>query len=234
MTDFSHKSSVSTPSIWSDSARRYTAFAFRRPILLLLLFSFLAVSFGFFAVNKLRVVTDLAALLPEGTPGVQALAESRRRVGSTDFFVIAAASKRADTRAIAQLQDTLKARIETEWKDAAWVQVSRDTTFFKNHALYYFDEHRLRELRDYLNEELVRVSAESMPGMVNLMGDAPSKSDARFDLTENLSEDELSGMGLPPQISEALARFFKPIEKAQAPQPPRKRRTACRQSFRIG
>lgn len=194
---------------WRQFAHCYVSLAFRRPWTIL--FALLLVSglFGGASVLKMRVVTDLEALLPRGTPSVRALAESRHRIGSTDFFVIAAASAEKDAQGVAAIQDALKARIEAEWQDATWVQVDRDTTFFKDRALYFFTEEKLTELKQILNDEIVRVSAEDLPGMVNLTDTRQAGIggiEAR--LSEWLDADALAGMGFPPQIEEALSRFF--------------------------
>ena len=57
-------------------------------------------------VLKLQIHTDLATLLPEGTPSVIALEESYQRFGSTDRFMIAILAK--DPYLVARLQDSIQ------------------------------------------------------------------------------------------------------------------------------
>lgn len=125
----------------------YVSLAERRPHLLLMLFFVLAAASLFVAATQIRIDTDLAALLPEDTESVRALEMSESRIGAIDYFTIAIESKAGNTQAIADLQDRLKERIESDWQDAAWVQIDRDTTFFREHALYYLDRKDLLELK---------------------------------------------------------------------------------------
>jgi hypothetical protein len=158
-------------STWQRLIRRYVAFAFRRPITLIVLFTVMTVAATALAVSRLKVVTDLAELLPEGTVSVRALDESRKRIGSTDLFTIAIRSEVNDTAAVAALQAKLRAHILTHWKDAQWVQIGRDTSFFRQRALYFLPDDTLAKLKDYLERELDRYAAKSVPGIVDLDDD---------------------------------------------------------------
>ena len=198
----------------------YVGVAFRRPSIILGFFVILATIASWFAANQLRVVTDLGALLPEGTPSVQALDESKTRIGSTAFFVIAIESKSNDADGIADAQDELMGRIQVEWSDAEWVQVARDTSFFRDRALYYFDETKLNELKDIIDEEVIKASAESMPGMVDLLKDDDENSkddkeslDARIEGW--LDADTVKRLGMPPQIHDLLSRVFDTSEPSK-------------------
>jgi len=198
--------------LWQRLVTRYVERSFRSPLALVGAALALTAACAWFAARHLEVVTDLASLLPEGTESVAALEESERRIGSTDLFTIAIESDRRDARAIARLQDELAGRIEREWPDARWVQVERDTSFFKEHALYYLPDEKLLELHDLLEEEVIRQSARSMPGMVDLLdgGDesesGPGTGGKRL---EDWYEDDLpERLGLPPQVAAEFHRFF--------------------------
>ena len=187
---------------------RYTRAAFRHPLLFVLGFVIAGAAAALFAWRTLRVETDLKALLPEGTASVAALDESRERIGSTDFFVIAIRSASKDRAAIAAAQDALKVWIEAEWNDAVWVQTARDTTFFKDHALYYFSEEKLRALKSILADEVVKASAKSLPGMVSFLDDDGQAHGNP--LSAWLDETTLRELGLPPQIERELAQTLHP------------------------
>ncbi|MCP4199204.1 MAG: MMPL family transporter [Proteobacteria bacterium] len=195
---------------WEKWTRSYVRFAFSHPWLILLPVFVLGIAASWFAAEQLKVVTDLGALLPEGTASVEALNESKERVGSTDFFVIAIASKSHDVHAIADVQDALKDRIERDWPDAEWVQVARDTSFFREHALYYFNEKKLTELKDIIDEEIIKISAESMPGMVSLLDDVEGKEEQELParIEAWLDDDTTKKLGMPPQIDDLLQRLF--------------------------
>jgi predicted RND superfamily exporter protein len=192
--------------IWHELTAGYVEQAFRRPLVMLGAMLALAVGCAWFASRNLSVVTDLATLLPEGTDSVAALEESKRRIGSTDLFTIAIESETRDARAIARLQDELSHRIEQGWADARWVQVERDTAFFREHALYYLPDDELIELRDLLEEELIRQSSEALPGMVNLLDDEAEPDRKR--LEDWYEEDLPQRLGLPPQVADEFHRFF--------------------------
>jgi len=198
--------------LWQRVAAGYVERSFRRPLVHIAVVLALTTGCAWFASRNLEVVTDLATLLPDGTSSVAALDESKRRIGSTDLFTIAIESRTKDARTIARLQDQLVRRIEIEWPDARWVQVERDTTFFKEHALYYLPEEKLVELRDLLEEELIRQSSRSLPGMVNLLDDEPnddSDRGAQRKLLEDWYEEDLpKRLGLPRQVADAFRHFF--------------------------
>ena len=88
-------------------------------------------------VLKLQIHTDLATLLPEGTPSVIALEESYHRFGSTDRFMIAIQAK--DPYLVARLQDSIQEYIDANWQDdiISRPQVKNDNSFFTKNALIY-------------------------------------------------------------------------------------------------
>lgn len=193
------------------TVRRYVDLSFDHPFSLLAIFLAVGAAAAWVAVDGLKVTTDLGSLLPEGTVSVSALDESKERIGSTDFFVIAIESKERDREAIARLQDTLAERIGEEWEDAAWVQVGRNTEFFERHALYYFSKGELEELHGIIEGELTRQMADSVPGMVNLLDDEDHASMGggfEAELRAWASPQRVRAMGLPPQIEQELLSFF--------------------------
>ncbi|MCU0662128.1 MAG: efflux RND transporter permease subunit [Myxococcota bacterium] len=198
---------------------RYVAYSFRNPGLLMGLYFLLVVLCVGYATTHLRVVTDLAALLPEGTRSVRDLEESKRRIGSTDFFTIAIKSGRSDKRAIAQAQDKLKKRIESQWQDAKWVQVARDTAFFREHALFYLPIDELTRLEAALDEELMRASAKAVPGIVDLLDEpAAGDKDAGKGPLESWYDPLLpKRLGLPSAVADELASYFRVDKPASGP-----------------
>ncbi len=208
---------------WSHLVDRYVLFCFKHPFTILAGFALLAAAGTWFAMGNLRIVTDLAALLPQGTTSVEALNESKERIGSTDFFTIAIQSESGNRKAIAAAQDLLKERIEKDWDDASWVQVDRDTDFFREHALYYLPEETLIDLKSRLEEELIRASADALPGMVNLLDDRSENGSADSSASNRIEdwydEDLPQRLGLPSQVAEEFHSFFKKNDTSHARAP---------------
>jgi predicted RND superfamily exporter protein len=227
-------------STWQRLIRRYVAFAFRRPITLIVLFTVMTVAATALAVSRLKVVTDLAELLPEGTVSVRALDESRKRIGSTDLFTIAIRSEVNDTAAVAALQAKLRAHILTHWKDAQWVQIGRDTSFFRQRALYFLPDDTLAKLKDYLERELDRYAAKSVPGIVDLDDDdddddnsasktGAAKKGANKDKRPDWYDPDLPRrLGLPGNVAEQFNTAFETDKKKKGPKlsPKEKQRRA--------
>ncbi len=204
---------MKSPRLWQSFTDWYTKLSFRHPFLILGIFLLLTVAGVFISKGHIKIVTNLAALLPEGTPSVLALDESKKRIGSTDFFTIAIKSETNSAHAIAKMQDLLKERIEKEWDDADWVQVGRDTSFFHSHALYYLPVNELLDLRDTLQMELVKASAKK-GFTVNLMGDDDDDDDD--DGIDKWYDEELPRrLGLPPQVQKEFNSFFAAREKKE-------------------
>jgi len=193
---------------WHRIAAAYARLCFASPLRVIAVFLILGLAGSYLAITRLEVVTDLGALLPEGTSSVSALDQSRVRIGSTDFFTIAIESGARNADSIARVQDELKKRIKNEWKDALWVQTGRDTEFFRKHALYYLPEKDLLSLKEKLEEELIRFSSKHVPGMVNLLDDDDEEEKEQGGIDDWYDEDLPRRLGLPPQIVEQFNAYF--------------------------
>ncbi len=195
--------------VWGP-ARWYVSLSARHPFALLALYVAISV-IAYYPTSKLKLVTDLGALLPENTPSVRALDESNRRVGSTDLFTIAISS--SDPHAIARFQDAVAAAIErgvpsrklVPWKDASWVQVDKPTGFFKKHALFYIPQPDLEKLRDRL-EDYFQIQVAKATGMSLLT--PVEEEQARKDLISWFDPDLPDRLGLPSQVGRELRGYF--------------------------
>jgi uncharacterized protein len=132
-------------------ARRYIAFVAKRPVTLLLIYVLLSGASVVAAKTFMDIRTDLESLLPQGTPSVAALDESRARRGSTDFYTIAI--KSPDPEANAKFVDAVAAEVRN-WEETRFVRTERDTSFFADHALLYLPKEDLTRLRDNLATEV--------------------------------------------------------------------------------
>jgi Predicted exporters of the RND superfamily len=160
-------------------------------------------------VLKLQIHTDLATLLPEGTPSVIALEESYHRFGSTDRFMIAIQAK--DPYLVARLQDSIQEYIDANWQDdiISRPQVKNDNSFFTKNALIYLPVEHLERIRDNLEDIQLEIGRKNGPLVVDLLADstsgteAPKKERVWFDA--NLPQ----ALGLPDEAADAFESFFK-------------------------
>ncbi len=122
---------------------RYAAYASRRPWIPLLLSLGVAAAALVAASQLLQLDPRFDALLPSGTPSVEARAEARKRMGSSALYLIAVRSP--DPVANYRMTRDLAKEI-SGWKETVWVLHRRDTEVFRKHALFYTDEKDLKEL----------------------------------------------------------------------------------------
>ncbi len=153
-------------------SRKYIAFVAKRPVTLLVIYVLLAGLSILAAKSFMDIRTDLESLLPQGTPSVAALEESRARRGSTDFYTIAV--KSPDPEANAKFVDAVATEVEL-WEETRFVQVQRDTTFFADHALLYLPKEDLARLRDNLQVEVKLEKKLNNPFFVDIRTDEEVK-----------------------------------------------------------
>ena len=160
-------------------------------------------------VTKLQIHTDLATLLPEGTPSVIALEESYQRFGSTDRFMIAIQAK--DPYLVARLQDSIQEYINANWQDdiISKPQVKNDNSFFTRNALIYLPVEHLERIRDNLEDIQLEIGRKNGPLVVDLRADsangAESAKKERVWFDANLPQ----ALGLPDEAADAFESFFK-------------------------
>ncbi len=134
-----------------DLALRYARLSERNPWMLLGIYTVISALCVFAAWALMEIRTDLESLLPQGSPSVVALEESRARTGSTDSYIVAATSP--DPEANVRFVEAMAAEIQT-WPETQWVQTDRDPSFFAEHALLYMPVPDLEKLRDTLEDEI--------------------------------------------------------------------------------
>jgi uncharacterized protein len=159
-------------------AKWYVPFANRHRFKLLALMVLVAAACLYPIVTRLRIDADLAKLLPGDTPSVLALEESFTRFGSTDRFMIAIQSE--DPQLVADMQDSVRAYIQQNWKDDfVTVQIDNDNSFFKKNALLYIPLNHLERIRDNLEDLQLELGRNNLPLVVNLLDEAPVADSAQ-------------------------------------------------------
>lgn len=161
--------------------------------------------------TMLRIDTDLATLLPEGTPSVIALEESYQRFGSTDRFMIAVQAK--DPYLVARLQDSIQKYIYENWQDdiISKPQVMNDNSFFTKNALIYLPVEHLERIRDNLEDIQMEIGRKNGPLVVDLLAPDSTESAAVEPKKERIWFDANlpQALGLPDEAADAFESFFK-------------------------
>ena len=192
-------------------AKAYVNFATRNKYKLFFLILVSFISSAVYIANNLGLDNNLSALLPSNTPSVLALNESNERFGSTDKFMVAIQSD--DVELVAELQDSVKAKIERGWQDEIInIQIERDNTFFKENALLYLPIEHLERIRDNLEILQSRMGSAFNP-LVTDFGDSEEEEEEEelvwFDA------DIPQELGLPDEAAEAFTSFLEKKDKTK-------------------
>jgi predicted RND superfamily exporter protein len=203
--------------IIKEFSESYIAFVakYYKPIFLISVILFLVL--GWYSATHLRLNNNLSTLLPTHTPSVIALKESTQRFGSSDKFLIAIQG--SDPVLVAEIQDSLKNRIEADWKDIAlYTQIERDNQFFIDNALLYLPVHHLERIRDNLIVIQKDMSGAINPLFVDISGDSSPSDSGK---TNKKEKEELvwfdssipQELGLPDEAASAFEGFYEANNK---------------------
>jgi len=146
----------------------------RRPFTVLAVAISLAIVAGFFA-SKLTVDTDIANLLPETNPNVQALERLKETAGGETEMQVAI--KSPDFEANVAMADYLVEkslelyypRHDNYFFSSA--EFRRDTEVLQDNALYLATISELQEITNYLQDEIDKAREEANPFFVDFMDD---------------------------------------------------------------
>jgi hypothetical protein len=182
-----HNAGVRTPPAWLRRILGAVVGSATRARVTLLLGILLALLCGAWG-SSIKVDTDLRALLPEDAPSVVALDQLSARKGSTEDFILAIEATEPSRREA--LVDAFAKEIRG-WPETQGMQVQRDYTPLRDHALYFLDEAQLAELRDRLKSERRKRVAAAMGS--GLGEGAPAEAVVGEDDWEDEFEDEFEG-----------------------------------------
>jgi len=161
---------------------------------------FVAAIVAFFLGSRIEIDANLESLLPQNSPTILAMKETNQRFGSADLFTIAIVMKSPDS--IAHIQDAIKTEMHAHWPDAVSVQIDRDASFFRKHALLYLPIDQLQRLSERLTR--LRSDLKLGPLGVDLLSDQPAPAGPWF--AANTTEQ----LGLPDEASEEFKQFLQP------------------------
>ncbi|MBW8888179.1 MAG: MMPL family transporter, partial [Fibrobacteres bacterium] len=179
----------------------YIAFS-RRYRFLIVAASVLVGVLGSWYSTRLKVDPNLDALLPKDTETIRAMQQAKARLGSSDLYTIALSMD--DPAELARLQDRLADSLR-QWPEVVYVQVSRDNSFFRSHALLYLPIDQLQRISARI-EDLRLDLGHRGPLTVDLLDDEPAPAGPEkpwFDA------DLPQQLGLPDEAAESFARFLK-------------------------
>jgi len=188
----------------SKLAKKYIEFVYPRSLILSLIALLVLAGAIWYTKDHLKLNNDLASLLPEQTPSVQALNESTRRFGSSDKFLLALQGD--DPRELAALQESIQKVVLRDWNDILIsAQIQRDNSFFVDHALLYLPLEHLERIRDNLVVIQRDLSGAINPFMVDLTADEDKQDPEELVWFESDIPQEL---GLPDEAAEAFEGFY--------------------------
>jgi uncharacterized protein len=135
----------------------------RRHYLAVIAMGAVVTAVGAYYAAKLKIDTDLAALLPDSFESVKALKRMEGEVGGTSQLRVALKSR--DFPAMVRLADTLAvAFAESEYVGS--VDYRNDVEFYERHALLYLDVEQLDSLYDAVQRAIDKEKQKANPFMV--------------------------------------------------------------------
>ena len=178
---------------------RWVSFSARHPGKIVIAFALLAAFAGLLA-TRIRIDANLESMLPQNSKTIQALKETRARFGSSDLFALSFVMK--DPLEIAKVQDEIRKEMVEKWPDALTVQVDRDGSFFKTHALLYLPVPALQKFEDRLTAK--RSELKLGPLGVDLLSDAPAPAQGPL-----LDANSTQQLGLPDEAADLFRKFIR-------------------------
>ncbi len=178
---------------------KWVSFSKQHSIGILLAFLAFAILAALFA-TRIHLDSDLESLLPQKSETIQAMKETRKRYGSADLFTVSIVMK--DPVEITHIQDGIRHEMLAHWSDAVTVQVDRDGSFFRKHALLYLPDSELQRLEDRLSAK--RDELKLGPFGLDLLSiGADGLTDPWFDA------DTPAQLGLPDEAADQFRKFLK-------------------------
>ncbi|MDT8340325.1 MAG: MMPL family transporter [Longimicrobiales bacterium] len=131
---------------------------------------------GGYLASKLRLESDLAALLPHDFPSVQALDDMEAEVGgAVSKLRIVLVSQ--DFPALLRFAEALHPRLEAS-ESVLYAQFENETAFYEKNALLFLDPAELDSLYDAVQREIDAAKQSANPFMIDdLFGPPPSESE---------------------------------------------------------
>lgn len=159
---------------------------YKHPFSVLGISILLAVLSGYFAL-KLKIDTDIADLLPESYPSVQALEKLRDTIGGETPMEVAIKSPSfKDNKRFAQ--DLIKKSLklyDNKTKNYFFerAEFKKDTKIIKDNALYLATNDELNQIEDYLKKKIHEEKLKANPFYISLDDEEDSTATEKKDLS---------------------------------------------------
>lgn len=195
--------------------KRYADSVMARPFAWLLFYLLITLCAGYFGRPVIK--TDIADLLPEHAPAVQALNEAKqRRGGAGEFYTIAVRSP--DPVANAKFMKDLAQEME-QWPETRSVQFEQDQSFFREHALLFLPVSDLLNIKQNIQRLIREELAEKNPLYVDLNKEERDARDAENpewrDPSTWVDPQTFAELGLSKEEVQALFPFNHDSEQGE-------------------
>ncbi len=178
---------------------QWVRFSSRHPGKIVIVFLLLVLIAGLLS-TRIHVDAGLESLLPQNSKTIQAMKETKLRYGSSDLFTLSFVMR--DPLEIAKIQDEISSEMAKKWPDVVSIQIDRDGSFFKDHALLYIAKPELQKLEDRLSAK--RSELKLGPLGVDLLSEAPANPREQW-----FSANTAQQLGLPDEAAEEFRKFLK-------------------------
>lgn len=167
--------------------RPLVSFNYHRPFTVLAITLLLAGIGGYYTV-QLKIDTDLASLLPDSYKSVQALEKLRNTVGGgTPMEVAIKSPSFEDNKKFARdlIDQTMEMYYEKgDMKYFERYEYKKDVEVLKKNALYFATDRELKEVEDYLKDEIEEAKLKANPFYVDLEEDTTEQKNGKDKLSE--------------------------------------------------
>jgi hypothetical protein len=137
-----------------------------------LLLALLLTAGGAYQAQTLTIDTDFANLLPDDDPSVQALERLRETVGGESEVAVGIVSPSFEAnRQFAEALIPRALELSREGQDEPYltrVEYRRDVRFLKDNALYFASDQELREVEQFLDEQIEDAKRQANPFFVDI------------------------------------------------------------------
>ncbi len=164
--------------MWSHYAERYATFLYRHHRAVILAGLILTLVSGYY-VARLRIDSDLGALLPEDYPSVQTLKQIQDKLGGVGNLRVVVTSDHPE-KAKAFVSD-LVAELNRD-PLVHFVDYRVDKEFFRKYSLLYMQTGDLESIRDRIEGRIAQEKVKLLPGAISF-DDEEAKSDT-IDLSD--------------------------------------------------
>ncbi|PEN12314.1 transporter [Longibacter salinarum] len=167
---------------------------------------------GGMLARNLSIDSDLANLIPEDRPSVQALNELKETVGGESDVAVGITSPSFEANkefAEALIPKALDLKGPDGESYLTRVEYKRDVEYLKDNALYFASDQELRQVENYLDEQIEQAKLEANPFYFDLDDEEEEDGEASGRELEAMYDD-LVGKRYPvsPDSTTLVLRFY--------------------------